>query len=132
MDTFELGARVAALREERGLTGQQLGDALGLTRSQVSKIERGSRKLDVSEVAVIADALQVSLPEILGVQRSGALALAARVMSAPAADGTQPSRRRMRQLLEAEATLADATGLRQHQPTPSGQKVRRPRAAARW
>ena len=123
MDTFELGARVAALREERGLTGQQLGDALGLTRSQVSKIERGSRKLDVSEVAVIADALQVSLPEILGVQRSGALALAARVMSAPAADGTQPSRRRMRQLLEAEATLADATGLRQHQPTPSGQKV---------
>jgi Zn-dependent peptidase ImmA (M78 family)/transcriptional regulator with XRE-family HTH domain len=105
------------------LTGQQLGDALGLTRSQVSKIEHGSRKLEVSELAEIADVLEVSLAELLGTERSSSLSLAARVMAIPDADGTLASRRRMRQLLEAEATLANTTGLTASRPTPSGQAV---------
>jgi Zn-dependent peptidase ImmA (M78 family)/transcriptional regulator with XRE-family HTH domain len=119
----EMGARIAALRDARGMTGEQLGHALGLSRSQVSKIEHGTRRLDVSEVAVIADALEVGLADVLGVQRSGSLALAARIMAAPASDDTLPSRRRLRQLLEAEATLGSATGLRQNRPTASGQAV---------
>jgi len=123
MDTKELGARIAALREARGITGQELGAALGLSRSQISKVEHGTRRLEVSELAVIADALEVSLGEVLGIERSGSLALAARVMEAPRADDTLPSRRRMRQMLEAEATLVNATGLQESRPTPSGQDV---------
>jgi len=123
MGDNELGSRIAALREARGMTGEELGAALGLSRSQVSKVEHGTRRPDVSEVAVIADALQVSLAELLGVERSGSLALAARVMAVPNADATLPSRRRMRQLLEAEANLVSATGLRQSRPTSSGQQV---------
>lgn len=123
MDVKELGARVASLREARGMTGQELGDALGLSRSQVSKIEHGSRRLEVSELAEIADVLAVSLPELLGTERSTSLALAARVMDAPEASETLPSRRRMRQLLEAEATLTSATGLQESRPTPSGRDV---------
>lgn len=123
MDAKELGARVAALREARGMTGQQLGDVLGLSRSQVSKIEHGSRRLEVSELAEIADAFEVSLTELLGTERSTSLALAARVMAAPEADETLPPRRRMRQLLEAEATLANATGLQESRPTQSGRDV---------
>jgi Zn-dependent peptidase ImmA (M78 family)/transcriptional regulator with XRE-family HTH domain len=123
VDVKELGARIAVLREARGLTGQQLGDALGLSRSQVSKIEHGSRKLEVSELAEIADVLEVSLAELLGTERSSSLSLAARVMAIPDADGTLASRRRMRQLLEAEATLASTTGLTASRPTPSGVAV---------
>lgn len=123
MDAKELGARVAALREARGMTGQELGDALGLSRSQVSKIEHGARRLEVSELAEIADTFEVSLAELLGTERSTSLALAARIMAAPDADETLPSRRRMRQLLEADATLANATGLQESRPTPSGRDV---------
>jgi hypothetical protein len=47
---------------------------------------------------------------VLGVERSGSLALAARVMAAPPADGTLPARRRMRQLLEAEASWRPQPG----------------------
>jgi Zn-dependent peptidase ImmA (M78 family)/transcriptional regulator with XRE-family HTH domain len=123
MNENELGARIAALREARGMTGEELGAALGLSRSQVSKVEHGMRRLDVSEVAAIADALEASLAEVLGVERSGSLALAARVMAAPQADDTLPSRRRLRQLLEAEASLVSATGLRESRPTQSGLDV---------
>jgi len=123
MSGNELGARIGALREARGMTGEELGAALGLSRSQISKIEHGTRRLDVSEVAMIADALEVSLAEVLGVERSGSLALAARVMAAPQADETLPSRRRMRQLLEAEANLASAVGLPESRPTASGRDV---------
>lgn len=123
MKSIEIGARVAALREARGMTGEELGAALGLSRSQVSKIEHGIRRLDVGEVAAVADALEVSLAEVLGVERSGSLALAARVMVAPEADETLAARRRMRQLLEAEANLASSTGLRESRPTQSGQDV---------
>jgi Zn-dependent peptidase ImmA (M78 family)/transcriptional regulator with XRE-family HTH domain len=123
MHENELGSRIAALREARGVTGEELGAAVGLSRSQISKVEHGTRRLDVSEVAAIADALEVSLAEILGIERSGSLALAARVMAAPQAEATLPSRRRIRQLLEAEANLVSATGLRESRPTPSGQEV---------
>jgi Zn-dependent peptidase ImmA (M78 family)/transcriptional regulator with XRE-family HTH domain len=123
MSESELGARIAALREARGMTGEQLGLALGLSRSQVSKVEHGTRRMDVSEVAAVADALEVSLAEVLGVERSGSLALAARVMAVPQAEETLPARRRIRQLLEADANLVSATGLGVNRPTQSGRDV---------
>src|SRR2546430_6990917 len=76
-----LGARIAKLREARGLTGEQLGRALGLQKSQISKIESGTRRLDVSEVALMADALGVSLGELLGTSQSRSLAIASRVIA---------------------------------------------------
>lgn len=123
MGGTDLGNRIAALREACGMTGEELGTLLGLSRSQISKIEHGTRRLDVSEIAAVADALEVSLAELLGVPRSNSLALAARVMATPDTDETLPSRRRMRQMLEVEASLASATGLRASRPTSSGQNV---------
>lgn len=82
MGERSVGERIAALRTVRGLTGDQLGSTVGLTESQVSEVENGTRKLDVSELAVLADALGVTLAEILGVELGGIRALAARVMAA--------------------------------------------------
>ncbi|MFI5492904.1 helix-turn-helix domain-containing protein [Actinoplanes sp. NPDC051859] len=119
----EVGVRIAELRAAKGMTGSQLGAALGLTKSQMSKIENGSRKLDIGELAVVADVLEVTLAEVLGVNRMGPLALAARVMTAPATDETARARRRVRQVLETEAALADATGLRPLEPSAAGLRV---------
>jgi transcriptional regulator with XRE-family HTH domain len=115
-----VGTRIAALRSVRGMSGERLGALLGLTKSQVSKIEKGTRKLDVSEVALVADALGVTLAEVLGVERRGGLALAARVMSERDHAETLPARRRVRQTLEAEAVLADAVGLLPARPSAAG------------
>src|SRR5258708_1406499 len=123
MSEKSVGERIAALRAVRGLTGEQLGHALGLTKSQVSKIENGTRKLDISEVALVADALGVTLAEVLGVERKGGLALAARVMAAPGQDETASARRRVRQVLEAEAALGDAVGLLPARPSAAGTAV---------
>jgi Zn-dependent peptidase ImmA (M78 family)/transcriptional regulator with XRE-family HTH domain len=123
MSEMSVGERIAALRAARGLTGEQLGHALGVTKSQVSKIENGTRKLDISEVALLADALGVTLAEVLGVERKGSLALAARVMAAPGQDETASARRRVRQILEAEAALGDAVGLLPARPSAAGAAV---------
>ncbi|MFC0527941.1 helix-turn-helix domain-containing protein [Phytohabitans kaempferiae] len=123
MSEKSVGERIAALRAVRGLTGEQLGRALGLTKSQVSKVENGTRKLDVSEVAQVADVLGVTLAEVLGVQRKGSLALAARVMAAPGKDETTAARRRVRQVLEVEAALGDSVGLLSARPSSAGAAV---------
>jgi len=111
MEAVELGSRIARLREARGLTGSQFGARLGLTKSQVSKVESGARRVDVSELAVMADLLGVSLGELLGSRRSASLALAARVMSLPTEDSDVTARRRLRQVLEAESVLEASAGL---------------------
>lgn len=115
-----MGERIAALRETRGMTGAQLGAAIGLTKSQVSKIENGTRKLDVSEVALVANAFGVTLAEVLGVRRMGGVALAARVMSELSEPEAAQARRRVRQVLEAESALADAVGLMPARPSEAG------------
>lgn len=123
MGTAELGARVAKLREVRGLTGAQLGEALGLTKSQISKIESGLRRVDVSELAVMADVLGVTLGDLLGTQRSRSLALAARVMAQPAAGADLDARRRLRQLLEADSVLSSTCGLQPAAPSLAGASI---------
>lgn len=122
MKTEDLGARIAFLRSERRMTGGELGRVLDLSKSQISKVENGTRKLDVSEVALVAEALGVSLAELLGVERRGGLALAARVMTAPADEAdTMPARNRVREVLEVESALADAVGLAPAQMSESGE-----------
>jgi DNA-binding MarR family transcriptional regulator/Zn-dependent peptidase ImmA (M78 family) len=76
-----------------------------------------------NQLARKAPCLTPDPPFLLGVEPSTSLALAARVMAVPQPDDTMPSRRRMRQLLEAEATLVNATGLAESRPTPSGRAV---------
>jgi len=58
------------------------------------------------------DALGVTLAEVLGVERKGSLALAcARYWRPPGQDETASARRRVSQVLEAEAALGDAVRL---------------------
>lgn len=63
----QLGARIAQLRKERGnLTQAQLAEMLGLTQQMVASYEIGRRRVPVSLLPAIADALTISVEELIG------------------------------------------------------------------
>lgn len=61
-----LGARIAALRKDHGLTQAQLGELVGITQQQVASFEVGRRRVPVSLLADFAQALAVSLETLVG------------------------------------------------------------------
>ena len=67
-----LGKRVRLLRRVRELTQDELAQAAGMSRSFVSLIEKGSHGVDVVRLLRLADALDVSLLELLDLGSSQA------------------------------------------------------------
>lgn len=53
----DLGRRIATGRETAGLTQLELADAVGIDRTAVAKVERGSRRVSATELVRIAAAL---------------------------------------------------------------------------
>ena len=62
----ELGARLRALRQQRGITQVELALAMRLTQSNVSAIERGVRGITIHQVVELARILRATTDEILG------------------------------------------------------------------
>jgi transcriptional regulator with XRE-family HTH domain len=62
----QLGARIAALRKDQGLTQVQLAEILGLTQQMIASYEVGRRRVPVSLLPQIAETLAVSLEELIG------------------------------------------------------------------
>lgn len=60
------GAQVRRWRLRRGMTSAHLAQRVGLTPDKLSKIERGKRRLAPIEVPTFAEALGVSIAELLG------------------------------------------------------------------
>lgn len=65
MDQQKTGALIARRRKEKGLTQKQLADLLHLSDRTVSKWERGAGFPDVSLLAPLADALDLSVSGLL-------------------------------------------------------------------
>lgn len=78
---LSLPANICNLRKERGMTQEQLAEALGVTFASVSKWERGVATPDLSFIAEMADLFGVSLDALVGfeVLSGGATALEARI-----------------------------------------------------
>lgn len=91
-DAHEFGARVAVLREQRGLNQEKFAEALGpgWSQSDVSKLERGTKPIYIAELVRITEILDVSMatlfeddesavalpiltPELRSLLRAGAL-----------------------------------------------------------
>ena len=103
----EIGERVAAAREARGITQAAIAGLLDVGPTVVSKIESGTRRLDGFELALLAEHLGTTSRALLGLSsRSAALAAAARL----GAGATEPALRGARELLELDG-LADELGL---------------------
>lgn len=67
---IEIGARVARLRDGLGMTQEELADKVGYTaasrRSTIQKIEAGKSGIPQSKIQKFADALETSIPELMG------------------------------------------------------------------
>jgi len=56
----DIGNQIKVLREERRLTGKDLALKIGLSQSQMSRLEKGQRRIDTEILARIATALDVT------------------------------------------------------------------------
>ncbi len=66
-----LGQRVRAVRMQRRLTLEQLALNAGISKSHLSRFERGEKTVSVAVLIRLAQALQTSTAALLGEQSSG-------------------------------------------------------------
>jgi len=66
-----LGTRLAALREEAGLTQGAVAAALGVRQQVVAYMERAAVALRPEHAAALAKLFEISLGELLGVASAG-------------------------------------------------------------
>lgn len=72
MDLIKIGKFLAALRHEKNLTQEQLGEKLGVTNKTVSRWENGNYMPPVEMLKLISELYEVSINEILSGQRLSA------------------------------------------------------------
>jgi len=65
-----VGQRVARARRERGWTQERLSEAVDIQAVTLSRLENGDRALSLSTLGRIADALKVSLGDLVDGSRS--------------------------------------------------------------
>jgi len=66
MNTINIHEQIAFLRKQKGLTQEQLSNALGVTNQSVSKWESGQCCPDIQLLPCIAEFFDVSVDELLG------------------------------------------------------------------
>lgn len=66
----KLGQHVAKLRKERDITQVQMAKALGISQQTIAAHEAGRRKIPVSLLAGLANELDVTLEELLGIKKA--------------------------------------------------------------
>jgi len=56
-----LGELIKQTRKERNLTQEQLGDLIGVKKSEISKLERNTRNMTISTVLKVFQALKAKI-----------------------------------------------------------------------
>ena len=69
MDAKKLGQFIAEIRKEKGMTQAELASMLHVTDKAVSKWERGLGLPDINSIEPIADALGISVAEVMQAER---------------------------------------------------------------
>lgn len=67
MDFAQVGSNIQGKLIEKGMTQQSLADALGISKQVMNKIIKGSKAINVNELAKIADILNMSTDALLTV-----------------------------------------------------------------
>lgn len=65
MDFAQVGANIQKQLDIKGLTQQSLADALGISKQVMNKIIKGSKAINVNELAKIASVLGTTTDELL-------------------------------------------------------------------
>ena len=69
MDQGKTGKFIAALRKEKGLTQEQLGEKLGVTNKTISRWENGNYMPDVEMLSLLSKEFGVSINELISGER---------------------------------------------------------------
>ena len=69
MNQIKIGMFLKELRNEKGITQEQLAEQLGVSNRTVSRWETGSNMPDISLLVEIAEYMDVSIPEIINGER---------------------------------------------------------------
>lgn len=65
---LKIGERIKELRTEKGISQQELAAALDIEKSNMSRLESGRVNMGVRTIYRIAQALEVSMSELLDVE----------------------------------------------------------------
>ena len=65
LDYYAIGIRIRRIRKEKGLTQQKLAELSDQEPSNISHIERGATKLSLPTIVNIANALEVTVDDLL-------------------------------------------------------------------
>lgn len=76
----DIGLRIRLWREEAGLTQEELGQRVRLTRTSITNIEAGGQKVQVDVLYAIAQALNVSLDRFLPPEEKGLVLIDAQIL----------------------------------------------------
>jgi DNA-binding XRE family transcriptional regulator len=63
--TYEVGAKIRKLREAQGITQKKLAGAVGMMRSNISRIEAAKHRPSLETMERIAKALKVSVADLV-------------------------------------------------------------------
>jgi transcriptional regulator with XRE-family HTH domain len=63
-----IGQRLRALRKERGLTQDRLGELSGLSGKFIGEVERGQKSISIDSLYAVAVALRTPLPSLVDVR----------------------------------------------------------------
>ncbi|WP_027087595.1 helix-turn-helix domain-containing protein [Cohnella panacarvi] len=63
---MNIGNRIAFLRDQRGLTQEELATSLGISRAALSHYEKNRREPDTETLSKVADLFHVSLDYLAG------------------------------------------------------------------
>lgn len=69
MDQIKIGKFIAALRKERGMTQEQLGEKLGVTNKTVSRWENGNYMPGVEILSLLSKEFGVTINELISGER---------------------------------------------------------------
>ncbi len=69
MDQMKIGKFIAALRKEKCLTQEQLGENLGVTNKTISRWENGNYMPDVEMLSLLSKEFGVSINELISGER---------------------------------------------------------------
>lgn len=70
--TQKFGQAVRTRRSELGISQEELAARAGLHRTYIADVERGKRNVSLINIERIANALNVSIPMLLGDYKEGA------------------------------------------------------------
>ncbi len=66
--TQQLGKRIRALRTRHSYTQEQLAEIAGISPKYLGEVERGEGNISVERLTAIANALHITLPDLVAVE----------------------------------------------------------------